>query len=167
MRGSRVLVFCTVLALCVGCDHAAKRLAESALAGSPGISLAADLVRLELTANSGAFLSLGAGLPDALRHALFLGGIPVLLALVCAQLLRSGRTSRAQLVGVGLLAGGGLGNWLDRLMNGGAVTDFVSIGLGGLRTGVFNVADVAVLLGIALVLLARAEPEPAPAPPPA
>ena len=158
MRSGRVLVFCTVLAVCVGCDHTVKRIAESALAGAPGISLAADLVRLELSSNPGAFLSLGADLPEALRLGIFLVGVPILLALVCVQLLRAGRTSRRQLVGVALLAGGGLGNWLDRLLNQGEVTDFISIGLGSLRTGVFNVADVAVILGIALVLLARPDP---------
>ena len=157
MRSRRALVFCGVLVACVGCDHAVKRIAESALAGSPGISLAADLVRFELASNPGAFLNLGAGLPEAFRVGLFLLGIPVLLAVVCAQILRAGRTSTPQLLGVALLAGGGLGNWLDRLLHQGAVTDFVSLGVGGLRTGVFNVADVAVLAGIALVLLARPE----------
>jgi signal peptidase II len=42
---------------------------------------------------------------------------------------------------------GGLGNLIDRLAYGGYVVDFVNIGIGPLRTGVFNVADVGVVVG--------------------
>ena len=55
-------------------------------------------------------------------------------------------------------AGGGLSNWLDRLLHGGAVTDFVSLGLGPLRTGVFNLADVFIVAGVALLLLHSLQP---------
>jgi signal peptidase II len=50
------------------------------------------------------------------------------------------------------LAGGGLGNLIDRITNEGRVVDFVSLGLGPVRTGFFNVADVAVLAGAMLLL---------------
>ncbi len=154
MKQGRILVFAIPLFVCIGCDQATKRIAESALAGSPGLSLAGDALRLELVSNPGGFLSLGAELPGALRRALFVAGVPLLLAVVCAGLL-SGDAPRRRIVGTALLAGGGLGNWLDRLLQGGAVTDFVSVGVAGLRTGVFNVADLAVGLGIALVLWSR------------
>ncbi|HEY8123705.1 MAG TPA: signal peptidase II, partial [Myxococcota bacterium] len=41
----------------------------------------------------------------------------------------------------------------DRVLNAGAVTDFVSLGVGPLRTGIFNLADVAIMAGAALLLL--------------
>ena len=47
------------------------------------------------------------------------------------------------------------------MLNDGAVTDFVQMGVGLLHTGVFNLADVAILSGAALLLL-RARPEPHP-----
>ena len=56
-------------------------------------------------------------------------------------------------MGLGLVAGGGVANWIDRLV-AGAVTDFVSLGVGGLRTGIFNLADLSVLAGVAVLLLA-------------
>jgi signal peptidase II len=151
VRSTRVLFFALPLLACVGCDQATKRIAVSALAGSPGISLAADAVRFQLFTNPGGFLSLGAELPQVLRHGLFVLGVPLLLAVICAGLV-SGDAPRRRLLGAALLAGGGLGNWLDRLLHAGAVTDFVSVGVGGLRSGVFNLADLAVGLGIALVL---------------
>ncbi len=49
---------------------------------------------------------------------------------------------------------GGVSNWIDRLL-GGSVVDFLNVGIGWMRTGVFNVADVAIMLGIALFMLAE------------
>jgi signal peptidase II len=160
-----LLAFCLMLVVCVGCDHASKQAAASLLAGAPAFALAGDAVRFELVSNPGAFMSIGAGLPDTLRHVLLLGVVPLLIALVCVVLARPARGSRGALVGLALLAGGGIGNWLDRLMNGGAVTDFVSLGFGPLRTGIFNLADLAVIAGVCLVVLSTREREAdAPAP---
>jgi signal peptidase II len=62
--------------------------------------------------------------------------------------------SRTQVVGLALITSGGLGNLIDRLLNEGAVVDFIVLGRDGLiHTGVFNVADVAILAGILLFLL--------------
>jgi len=149
----RAFLFCAVLLVSAGCDHATKEIARRALETAPPLSLVGDVVRLELVANSGAFLSLGAALPEVVRDIFFLGLVPLLLAALCVMLFRTGTPSLLQAGGLGLVAGGGIANWLDRLVNDGAVTDFVSLGLGPLRTGIFNVADVAILLGLALVLL--------------
>jgi signal peptidase II len=153
MKRSQALVFVALLLVPVGCDHLAKQIARSTLTGSAGVSLAADTLRFELTHNPGAFLSLGAGLPSGLRQMIFLGLVPLLLTVFCILALRAGFSSVWSLLGLSLVAGGGIGNWLDRLQHGGAVTDFVSVGLGPLRTGVFNLADVFIVFGMALLLL--------------
>ena len=59
-----------------------------------------------------------------------------------------------QVAGLSLIAGGGVGNWIDRLTNDGRVTDFLNVGVGGLRTGIFNVADVVLLAGVAIFIFA-------------
>lgn len=148
--GIRLLLFLILALGTVGCDHATKRLAHVALSGVGTISLVGDVVRLELTANPGASLSMGASLPPAVRNTLLIGGVPILLALVCGAFLRAGLGSLAELAGLALIVGGGLGNWLDRVLHGGVVTDFVSIGLPGLRTGIFNLADFVIFFGLAL-----------------
>jgi len=145
--------FLLVLATCVGCDHASKRAAEALLAGSGGLALAGDTVQFHLASNPGAFLSLGAELPEPVRQVLLLWMVPLLIGLVCLAFATSVRTSRAQWLALALVAGGGFGNWLDRVLHDGTVTDFVSIGLGGLRTGVFNLADLAVVAGACILLL--------------
>lgn len=165
MRG-RTLVFVTVLLLAVGCDQATKQIALERLDGAPPISLAGDAIRFELAANTGGFLSLGAGLPPAWQRLVFVVFVPACLLVVVALVLRSRVVSAAAMAGLGLVVGGGLGNWLDRV-GAGAVTDFVSVGVGGLRTGIFNVADVAIIAGVLLLALVRSEgPAPAPAPEP-
>ena len=93
MKRSQALIFVAFLLVPVGCDHVAKRIAHDALAGSPGLSLAADTLRFELASNTGAFLSLGAGLPSGLRQLIFLGLVPALLVVICAIALRTGFAS--------------------------------------------------------------------------
>jgi signal peptidase II len=57
------------------------------------------------------------------------------------------------LLGVSLLLAGGTSNWIDRVIRG-SVVDFLNVGVGSLRTGVFNVADMAIMLGAAVLVLA-------------
>jgi signal peptidase II len=154
VAGRRALLFAAILLVAGGCDHASKRIAQVALAEAGVVSLAAGVVQLELVANHGAFLSLGRELPLPLRRLVLLVLPPLLLALVCASFLRLRGASTRSLVGLACVAGGGLANWLDRLLHGGAVTDFVSLGVGPLRTGVFNLADVVIFAGLGVLLLA-------------
>jgi signal peptidase II len=152
-----LLTFAAVLLLSAGCDQATKHVAVDRLAASPSLSLPGDMVRFELAANPGGFLGLGAQLPAGARRLVFLALVPAFLGLLCVLVLRSGAVSARLAVALGLVVGGGLGNWLDRLRHDGAVTDFVSLGLGGLRTGIFNVADVAVIAGVLLLVVAHSD----------
>ena len=52
-----------------------------------------------------------------------------------------------------LILAGGLGNQIDRLLFQGGVTDFLFLTLGPLHTGIFNVADMAIMAGALLLLL--------------
>jgi signal peptidase II len=51
-----------------------------------------------------------------------------------------------------VLAGGG-SNLFDRLSNDGRVVDFVILGAGGFRTGIFNLADVCIMAGASVFLV--------------
>jgi len=151
--------FAVILLACVGCDHASKQAAVSLLGDSAGLELVGGMLRFQLASNPGGFLSLGAGLSEGLRSFFFLALVPFLIAFVCLYFARSERISRSQLVALAVLSGGGFGNWLDRVLHDGAVTDFVSVGFGPLRTGIFNLADLAVVAGILWLLRATRPPE--------
>lgn len=133
-----------------GCDLASKAAAVRILEPGFGFSFLGDLLRVELVRNRGAFLGLGSGWSPLLRGALFLGSAAALLVAL-AVLAARGSTSARTLWSLALLAGGGVGNGIDRALHG-AVVDFLNLGVGGLRTGVFNAADMAITLGVVLLL---------------
>lgn len=69
-------------------------------------------------------------------------------------ILRSHEVNFTDTVASALIIGGGIGNLIDRISSGFA-RDFVVLSFGPIRTGIFNVADVAVTVG-ALLLIASA-----------
>jgi signal peptidase II len=160
MRHVRLLPFFAIALFCVGCDHAVKIAATSLLETRPPIEMAGGIVRFELAHNAGAFLSLGSGLPLAVRKAVFGVLVPLGVVAVAIVALRDATLGRMGLVALALLAGGGLANGIDRLLHDGYVTDFVSIGIGPLRTGIFNVADVAVMAGAGALIATSFAPKP-------
>ena len=152
----RIIVLLAIAVATIGCDRMTKHIAVTSLAGTQGRSFFADTVRLEYAENSGGFLSLGANLPSAVRTAIFTIGTGLILVgtLMAAAKLRLTGWS---LVGLTLLWAGGASNWVDRVAHGNVV-DFLNVGYGALRTGVFNVADVAVLLGACIFAGAYCRP---------
>lgn len=151
MRFRRWLVVVLLFAATIGCDRVTKHMAAESLAGAPTRSFLADTFRLTYAENAGGFLSLGAGLAGPLRTTIFTIGTGVALLVLFALSWRAGWQSW-RTVGLSLFIAGGVSNWFDRLV-GGHVVDFLNVGVGWLRTGVFNVADMAVMLGVALFLL--------------
>ena len=158
--GSRVALLALIL-VTVGCDRITKRLAEDALAELPRQSFLADIIRLEYVENRGAFLGLGSHWPDEVRVALFTVGNGLMLALLITLAYRH-RWSGPLLVGACLFAAGGVSNLADRVARG-SVVDFLNVGVGPWRTGIFNVADMAIMAGAGLLfwLSFQQEPEPA------
>src|SRR5215472_17523567 len=97
-RAFRLTLVAGVLLCSVGCDQVAKTIARASLAAQPPLSLLDDCVRLELTQNRGAFLSLGERLPGTARYLLFVVLVGGALALTLAFTLRLQGANPAQLV---------------------------------------------------------------------
>ena len=102
--------------------------------------------------NSGAFLGMGSDFNPKLKL-IFLLIIPVLVMIyVLYYMIKNKGLDRASLIGFSCIVGGGIANIYDRFMYG-SVTDFFHINLGGVfRTGIFNVADMSVMLGLGLLI---------------
>ena len=64
----RLTVIFLLLLICVGCDQSTKYAAKHFLEGQQTLSYMGDIFRLSYTENTGAFLSLGAGMPEKLRY---------------------------------------------------------------------------------------------------
>lgn len=150
-RLRRLAVAFPFIAVCVGCDQVSKMWAEETLTGSASHEWLGGAVRVLYAQNPGAFLGLGAGLPEPVRAALLVGVAGALLAAILLVLVRSERVTPLALVAGALLLAGGLGNLLDRLFRDGLVVDFMNLGLGPVRTGIFNVADVQLMVGALLI----------------
>lgn len=150
------LTLLAIVVLTIGCDQVSKRVASTHLVDTPRRSFLNDAVRLEYAENRGAFLSLGADLPPWARTALFIVGTSLVLA-ACLVSLFTHSWPRPAVLGICLYLGGGASNLADRMADG-HVIDFLNIGVGPLRTGIFNVADMAVMAGVALFLVAHFRP---------
>lgn len=130
-------------------DFLTKRLVldhADALLGK--VRVVGDLVRLTYVRNPGAAMGL------------FHGGRPVLIAVsvVSSFLLfylyvRTAAVHRWRRGALAAILGGAVGNLVDRIFYGGAVVDFVDIGVGVHRFYTFNVADMGVTLGGAVLVV--------------
>jgi signal peptidase II len=139
----------------IGCDRITKHVARTKLAGTPTQSFFAGALQFEYTENTGAFLSLGSRLPEWARGLLLRGGVGLALVTLALIAMRH-RWSGLALTGAGLIFAGGLSNLLDRVTQG-SVVDFMSVGIGRMRTGIFNVADIGILLGVLLLVFRRSQ----------
>jgi signal peptidase II len=151
--GRRLSLFLGVGAASVGVDQLTKVIATQYLKGAPTSSYLGDVFRLTWATNEGAFLSLGSNLPDGARYLVLTVGVGLLLLSLAVHTLWGKEQAAAQVVGYAFIVSGGFSNWVDRARFNGSVVDFMNLGLGRLRTGIFNVADLAILLGIGVLLV--------------
>ena len=149
------------LCLSVGCDQSTKIVARNALPNTGVHHVWGEWVILVYAENTGAFLSLGAVWPRPVRQAIFTFLCIAILAALLAYVLRSPRLGVTASMGLSLLAGGGISNLIDRLFRDGRVTDFMNLGIGGLRTGIFNFADLCIMAGALLLLFSQLTPRKA------
>ena len=145
------LVLVALLAT-IGCDRWTKDLATERLRGAGERSYLGGTVRLEYVENRGAFLGLGHQLAEGPRFWILTVGVAVLLGAMAARLVTAS-LSAPEAIAWALVLAGGASNLADRALRHGLVVDFLNVGVGRLRTGVFNVADLAITTGAITLLL--------------
>ncbi len=147
----RFILVGTIVGTCILVDQTTKAIAQAAL--PPGtLHLLGDIVRLRLSTNTGAFLSLGAGFAPAVRFWIFTVLSTAMVLGVAAYALITDDLPRDAIIAMAFLAGGGLSNLLDRIFRNGHVVDFLNFGIGSVRTGVLNIADIAITFGALYVM---------------
>jgi signal peptidase II len=131
-------------------DLLTKMMAERSLTLHEPVPLIGQFFRLTLGYNTGVAFSLFA---DSGPAAGILSGLIILGILVWVGLqIRADRMPLRAVVPFGLIIGGALGNFFDRLVDG-RVTDFLDVGVGSARWPTFNIADVALSVAIAALFL--------------
>lgn len=148
---NRLVLALVVAILCIALDQGTKELARRRLEGAGRHSYLADTVRLEFALNSGGFLSMGGQLSPSVRQGVFIVFNSVAMLLLTGFLISRRDAPLTVFLAMVLIIAGGIGNLIDRITNDGMVTDFINMGIGPLRTGIFNVADIAVTYGVVIV----------------
>lgn len=148
----RTLFLLLIVFANIGCDQLSKNVVRNHINPTETISLLNNHLVLMNVENTGAFLSLGDSL--AAPYRIFLLAILPLLALISAliYLLFFQHYNILLAVGLSFIVGGGLGNLIDRILRG-SVTDFLFIHSSLFRTGIFNLADVAIMFGSSLLIV--------------
>lgn len=144
-RARRLALFALVAAAVVALDQLSKVAARSALVPGEPVTLVPGVMDLSLVYNTGAAFSLGEG------------GGPLFVVLAAAILVaglvvawRRADVPLPLLLAVAAVAGGGVGNAIDRVALG-AVTDFFKTTF--VDFAVFNVADIFVTCGVVLAVV--------------
>lgn len=144
-RVRRLALFALVAAAVVALDQLSKAAARSALVPGEPVTLVPGVMDLSLVYNTGAAFSLGEG------------GGPLFVLLAAAILVaglvvawRRADVPLPLLLAVAAVAGGGVGNAIDRVALG-AVTDFFKTTF--VDFAVFNVADIFVTCGVVLAVV--------------
>lgn len=148
----RAIIIFAILAINVGCDQISKSIVRNRIEDHEQISLVDNYVTLMRVENKGAFLSLGNSLPNMVRF-IFLSLFPLaILGFGLGYLFTKKNLSKSMLLGFAFVIGGGIGNLYDRLVYG-SVTDFMHIDFVIFQTGIFNMADVSIMTGMAIVII--------------
>jgi len=143
MSRKATLLSALALALVVfAVDQGIKSVVEGSMQVGESITLVSDFLSLTYIKNDGGAFGILGG-----SQMILLVGSAVAVAVVLWMLL-SGRPSVPTTLGCGLILGGAAGNLLDRLSSG-EVTDYIHFSF----WYIFNAADAAIVLGVALLLL--------------
>jgi len=138
-------------ALVVALDQGTKWMAEAALDPYLPVPLAPSL-NLTLMYNEGAAFSFLAGAGGWQRW--FFAGLATLVTIALGVWLhRLKATERMTAIGIALVMGGAVGNLIDRILTG-RVVDFIDVYYADWHWPAFNLADSAITLGVALLLVA-------------
>lgn len=150
----KIIVIVTLVFFVFSLDQATKFWAVNNLMGQDGMSYLGGLFQLVYAENPGAFLGLGGGWSRELRFVIFALIVFFGLGGMLWYLLKKEKL-KINLYAYSFILSGGFGNLWDRVFHeDGHVIDFMLIEVWGpLRTGVFNIADIFIVVGVIMALV--------------
>ena len=135
----------------IGCDQATKSYAIRELPFSTSVILLGGLARLQFAENQGYFLSIGSTLSATLRRSITIALTVIVLLGFVVLLISANKIRLSHLIALSLLLAGTMGNLIDRIFNHGLVVDFLILGTNTFHTGILNVADLLITIGIVML----------------
>lgn len=149
-RHSMLSFFGIILAV-VAVDQATKLWIFHNFALYESKVLISGFFNLTYLTNNGAAFSILAGQPALWRQVFFMGAAGAALIFIWLARRSFGRNSTLYTVALSLIAGGAIGNLIDRIRFG-FVIDFLDIYIGTHHWPAFNIADSAISVGVVLFI---------------
>lgn len=146
------MIFFLIIASVVLLDQLTKAWVMHSFALYESKEVIAGLFNLTYLRNTGAAFSMFAGQAGMGRRIFFIGIALAALLVIVILYYHAARKFRLYTIGLGLIAGGALGNLIDRVRFG-SVVDFLDFYITTHHWPSFNVADSAITVGVGLVLL--------------
>jgi signal peptidase II len=144
-RRQALLMVASVALLVLVLDQASKAWARGGLTPAHEVTVIPGWLWFRLATNTGATLGLGSG-----HNELFAALALIIVVAIVVLALRGSVGGVLGIAALGAVAGGAVGNVVDRVRLG-SVTDFIEVHLWPTD---FNLADAAIRLGVVLFLLA-------------
>lgn len=149
----RTVIIIAILLSCIGCDQTAKSIAKTYLSSGHLLSFLNDIIRVQYVQNQGGFLGLGNNFPEYIRFWILNISVAIALLAGTAYLFMNIHLDKKVIIPITLVISGGIGNLIDRIVNDGNVIDFLNVGIGHIRTGIFNIADMFIMFGASLLMI--------------
>ena len=157
-RTHRWAWFSVLSVVIISIDQWSKVYAVNHWKGVPPKSYFFDVFRIQYAENHGAFLGMFGGLAPNVRFWLLTVMTGLMMLGMAIYLLGALTVRQYIFFAFALVVGGGVGNMIDRIRFG-FVIDYFNLGLNlgdwigffNIRTGVFNVADMAITAGFLLM----------------
>ena len=148
--------------MALGLDTATKLWAEQALTPYQPIPIIGEFLRLTLGYNTGVAFGMFAN--GGVWPMVITGIVIIFLLGWFLRALYAHHFPVWTVWPIGLLLGGAVGNFMDRLQDG-RVTDFIDVGVGTTRWPTFNLADSLILIGVGFLALSTFTTQDVEAPP--
>ena len=146
-NGAKQPLFWGILGGVVIADVVTKLLVVAHLGRAP-LYLAGQWLSLRLVYNQGAAFGIHVG---AYSRIVFTG-LALLALIVLGAMVRETRPRQLpRLIALALVCGGAVGNLVDRVRSGRGVVDFIDVWIGSFHWPTFNVADIAICVGVGLM----------------
>lgn len=147
----RTLIILMILSLNIGCDQVSKNIVREKIGYNEYIGFLNNHLTLTKVENTGAFLSFGQSLPKPVNLILLIIFPMVVLGFALYYLFTKSNLTNIMMFAICFIVGGGAGNLFDRIFHG-SVTDFLHIDFIIFQTGIFNLADVSIMVGMFIML---------------
>lgn len=150
MNRRKYIIFTIVATIAMAADQLTKVLARQSLRNAPVKTVVDGYFDLRYSENAGVAFGMMQGLPFG-RLLLALLAVGAFL-LVIYYLAKTEPEQTRLHVALGFIGGGAVGNLIDRIAFG-RVTDFIVWKVGVHEWPAFNIADAALVIGVALMAL--------------